>query len=1272
LSWFSSSKANAAQDAAQTASLATPRIAERIDENHLAALKGNTRPEARAEFDRGPVEPSFSMSGMLLVLRRSPEQEAAAEAYAAGLTDSASPNYHHWLTASEQGEKFGPAQSDIDTITSWLLNHGFTVEGISRNRLTIRFSGNATQVEAAFHTQIHNLNVNGISHVANMSDPRIPSALTPVVVGVEALHNFFPHPLHKLGAQVHRNAQTGKWERISAPPRSTASAPAAKAGSKSVLLPQFNTGGTTSGGVANIEDVVPYDFAAIYNVLPLWNAGTPIDGAGQKIAIVATSDINPADITTFRSAFGLPAYASATGSTPGLSVIHPNTAPGDCPTADSSCVNDLIENTLDVEWAGAIAKNASIVLVASSSGTGSTFSSDPVYTSANYIIENNIAKIMNVSYGECELGLGTSGNASYNTLWQTAYIAGIAVFVASGDEGSASCDAGGDAGGLNIPYGAQFGLSVSGVASTPYNTAVGGTDFNWAWVTNGQATYWNTSNDATTLASAKGYIPEAPWNGTCTNPFLVASLNSANSFNLTATEWCDDIGTGFYTFGADENFFLSLVDTVGGSGGVSSCTTNDTTSTSTTFNPASCSGGYAKPGWQTGVPGIPADSRRDIPDISFFAASGFSGSAYVICVSNPGVGTCSYTAGTEPTGEEVGGTSVGSPAMAGVMALINQKTGRSQGNPNAVLYQIAAQESYSGCSTESVPLTGSTCSFNDIDSGTIAMPCDVGISPDCTGTDIYGVLNGYDAAAGFDLATGLGSLNVANVVNAFSAAAASTFSLSSTSLTFDSTQVGQSAATQSVTVTNSESNAVAITGITITGADASSFSETNNCGVSVPAISSCTVTVKFTPAAGGALTATVNIANSTTSSPLTIALSGSGVVPTPAVSLTPTSLTFASTTVGVTAATQPVTLQNTGTAALSITGISITGTNASSFSQTNTCGGSVAAGASCTITVTFKPAATGALSASVSIADNATGSPQTVALTGTGAAAAAPAVSLAPTSLTFASTTVGTAAATQPVTLKNTGTAALSITGISVTGTNASSFTQTNNCGSSVAAAASCTITVTFTPAATGALSASVSIADNASGSPQTVALTGTGAAAAPPGYALTNSGKITVKAGATTGNTSTITVTPSNGFTGAVALSCAISPTAASDPATCSFASPSVTISGAAAQTDVMTVSTTAATTALNRPMKLFWPSAGGAALAMLFFFGIPARRRSWLSMLGLLAFFVSMAAVGCGGSSHSGGGGNPGTTPGTYTVTVTGTAGSATQKTTVTLTVN
>jgi hypothetical protein len=214
------------------------------------------------------------------------------------------------------------------------------------------------------------------------------------------------------------------------------------------------------------------------------------------------------------------------------------------------------------------------------------------------------------------------------------------------------------------------------------------------------------------------------------------------------------------------------------------------------------------------------------------------------------------------------------------------------------------------------------------------------------------------------------------------------------------------------------------------------------------------------------------------------------------VSLSPASLTFASTTVGSTTAAQTVTIKNTGTATVTLTSETVTGTDATSFVKSaTTCGASLAASATCTVSVEFKPAASGTLTASLSIADNATGSPQPVALTGTGTAASTLAVSLSPTSLTFASTTEGSTSAAQSVTVKNTSTGTVTLTSETITGTNATSFLKSaTTCGSTLAASATCTVSVEFKPLAVGGLTASLSVADNATGSPQLVTLTGTGA----------------------------------------------------------------------------------------------------------------------------------------------------------------------------------
>ena len=313
-------------------------------------------------------------------------------------------------------------------------------------------------------------------------------------------------------------------------------------------------------------------------------------------------------------------------------------------------------------------------------------------------------------------------------------------------------------------------------------------------------------------------------------------------------------------------------------------------------------------------------------------------------------------------------------------------------------------------------------------------------------------------------------------------------SLSPTSLAFGSQHVGTTSTAQTVTLSNTGNAALSITSLAVKGTNGSNFAQTNTCGSSVAAGAHCTISVTFTPSASGSRTASVSITDNASGSPQTVSLSGTGTAAL--VSLSPTSLAFGNQSVGTTSTAQTLTLSNTGNAALSITSLALTGTNASDFAQTNTCGSSVAAGANCTISVTFTPSASGSRTASVSITDNASGSPQTVSLSGTGTA---PVDGLSPTSLAFGNQSVGTTSTAQTVTLSNTGNAALSITSLALTGTNASDFAQTNTCGSSVAAGANCTISVTFTPAASGSRTASVSITDNASGSPQSVNLTGTG-----------------------------------------------------------------------------------------------------------------------------------------------------------------------------------
>src|SRR6266702_1688502 len=434
--------------------------------------------------------------------------------------------------------------------------------------------------------------------------------------------------------------------------------------------------------------------------------------------------------------------------------------------------------------------------------------------------------------------------------------------------------------------------------------------------------------------------------------------------------------------------------------------------------------------------------------------------------------------------------------------------------------------------------------------------------------------------------------------------------------------------------------------------------------------SNCTLPVSFSPTAPGvnhgSLVLTDDALNANPSTSQTILLNGTGLgAGTPQAVLSPVSVSFGSITTGTTSAAQTVTLSNPGTAALSITGISITGANTAQFAQTSTCGASLAIGSSCTISVTFTPAAVASYSAAISVADNATGSPQTVSLTGSGIAPAAPQAVLSPASLPFGSLTTGTTSAAQTVTLSNPGTAALSITGISITGANTAQFAQTSNCGASLAAGASCVISITFTPSAVASYSAAISVADNATGSPQSVPLTGAGVSPPPTDFSIgASNSPQTVARGASAQYA--ITLTPVNGaFSNVITLSTSGLPTGA----TASF-SPATVTPGGNPGNSTLTV-TTSNIASLSAPH--FGSSRSGGqgaviALALLLLPWIKAKRMRQsrarlLSAAVLLVGTIGLWGCGSGGfAAHS---------QQTYILTVTGTSGSTQHATTVTLTV-
>jgi hypothetical protein len=527
------------------------------------------------------------------------------------------------------------------------------------------------------------------------------------------------------------------------------------------------------------------------------------------------------------------------------------------------------------------------------------------------------------------------------------------------------------------------------------------------------------------------------------------------------------------------------------------------------------------------------------------------------------------------------------------------------------------------------------------------------------------------------------------LVNLTGTGALPTATPSPTTVAFGNQIINTTSPAQVVTITNSSAVTLTIASITVTGGNSGDFAQTNTCSAPVPAAGTCTISVTFTPTVVGGRASAVVVTDNAANSPQSIALTGTGVATAAVVVLNPTSLTFTSQNTGTTSAAKTVMLTNTGNATLNITSIAVGGANAGDFAQTNTCGTSVAAAGTCTISVTFSPTAAGARAASVLLTDNANGSPQSILLAGIGAVSA-PTASLSPTSLTFASQLTTTASAVKTVTLSNTGNSALTFTGgnagISITGANAADFAQTNTCGTSVAAGANCVISVTFKPAtgtSTGARVAAISIADNATGSPQIVALAGNGVSIS---LAATGSTSATVTKGQTATYNLQLSATggvSTDSFN--VTVTCSGAPTLS----TCTAPSAPVVVTPAAATKFNVTATTTAAGFLAPQPQSPFrmQPPASLrslplgslamllAILAMLVWMQNPANRARAVRVtlvLGLVLLPVS-AAILASGCASAGSNNNPppsgGTPSGTYTLTVTASVGGTSQTTKLTL---
>jgi hypothetical protein len=682
-------------------------ITEKVDVSRPVTVPGAVRASVASLKDLGASSPSLVMEHMQLVLKRPAERQAAFDAAVDALhTPGAS--YHKWLTPETVGSEFGLSGSDVATIQAYLQGQGFTVNFTAKSGMFVDFTGTAAQVEKAFHTTIHNIqNAPGDVRYAATVEASLPEAIAPAVTGFVALSNL---PSVKPLMQP-KTASLASMV-------SKGNAPAGVRPDDTVTVDsEYNEGAQ--------------DFYTIYNVNPLLTAG--INGHDVTVAVIEETDLKAySDLTTFRAAYNV------IPNTPNYFVDH-GYGSITCTDPGITSADEEGEAVLDAEWASTVAPSATLLYMSCKTTTTAG-----IFLSAEAIIDNNLADTMSLSYGYYEAG-SSSEDTLAKDLWEQAASQGETVVVSAGDSGS-------DAEDQNANY-ATHGINVSGFSSTSYNVSAGGTDFqdgyNYFYTSgasaNGFPTYWAATN-GTGASSALSYIPEIPWNQTCASS-QVSYYFTGNGTNPNA--------------GCENTSGKQFVATGGGSGGPS------------TVN--------ARPVWQTatvyGLPSTTTYTGRLQPDISFLASAGFWGH-----------GVDFYDSDETPSATYAGGTSFVAPQLAGMFGLLVQKTGERQGQPNYVLYAMAAKEygttSYTGSSCNSGGTTGydttdgaapaSTCIFHDIVGGNNSQACRSGTTNCFIDTgQTYGVLStssttsvpGFVAGQGYDMATGLGSPNVANLIN---------------------------------------------------------------------------------------------------------------------------------------------------------------------------------------------------------------------------------------------------------------------------------------------------------------------------------------------------------------------------------------------------------------------------------------------------------------------------------------------------------------------------
>ena len=698
----------------------------------LVPLAGNVHRLARAQFDAGEAPDSLRLTGLDIVFSKTPEQERALQQLLSDQQDRTSPRYHHWLTPAQYGRRFGVSDATFTAVAGWLKASGLTLGTLPPGRGHLTFFGSKAQIEGALSTRIHLFNVQGERHYANVSDPMVPAVLKTAISAIRGLNDFHPKSGVRSRASPVALLQVGDQRTRSTPEPNT----------------YYPGSGQYPGYVG------PTDFAVMYNLQPEYQLG--VTGVGVTVAIVAQSDLDATVLATFWSGFGVAGTSFGLPAQQFQSIPVPVADGGVDPGQTKDGNED--EAYLDTEIVGGLAPGAQLLLVRDDDAT----------LAAQYVIDQNLAAVLSISFSQCEANLG-SANAAINAMFQQAAGEGMTVIVSTGDTGAAGCTATADFGKQGDVN--SNGFAVNGIASTPYDLAVGGTDFNLSV----EAQYWMGSNQPGTRASAQSHIPEMAWNDSCANSVLAQLY-----LGTDPTTFCNTAKLQTISGTEADNPFIQIAGT---GGGVSSCVTAN--------GNGACTAGYAQPSWQAGYD-IGNFGARAVPDVSMIATR------WLMCSydNDPCDPSQPPTFPPAATGTitVVDGTSAAAPSVAAIIAMLDQTQITSalpdgrQGLVNPLFYGLASSEFQnpvveSGCDAAQGPISSPLCTFYDVTVGSNAQPCNVanytgkasdslpastcvGGTGDATGLMEVNGTQDYGTFIGFDLATGIGSINASALIAA--------------------------------------------------------------------------------------------------------------------------------------------------------------------------------------------------------------------------------------------------------------------------------------------------------------------------------------------------------------------------------------------------------------------------------------------------------------------------------------------------------------------------